>query len=66
MTISFFPLGIPFSSSFAISASFVLNTSTGGFPQTASLAEYVSNYIGPTGSAYTTISGSNVTLVTVS
>jgi hypothetical protein len=55
MAFSFFPLGMPFSSSYAINASFAVTTSLGGFPQTASLAEYVVNYIGPTGSAYETV-----------
>jgi hypothetical protein len=55
MAISFFPLGVEFSSSFAINGSFAVTTSLGGFPQTASLAEYVSNYIGPTGPAYETV-----------
>jgi hypothetical protein len=55
MPISFFPLGRGFSSSFAISGSYAATTSLGGFPQTASLAEYVNSYIGPTGSAYETV-----------
>lgn len=55
MPISFFPLGMQFSSSVAISGSFAVTTSLGGFPQTASLAEYVSNYTGPTGPTYETV-----------
>lgn len=49
MSIQFFPLGIPFSSSFAGSASFAVTTSIAGFPITASLAEFSVNNIGPTG-----------------
>lgn len=59
MSIAFFPQGIPFSSSVAISSSFALTVSTGGFPATASLAEYVTNYIGPTGPAYVTVNATS-------
>jgi len=59
MSISFFPQGIPFSSSLAVSASFALKVSPGGFPATASLAEYVTNYIGPTGPAYITVNATS-------
>jgi hypothetical protein len=55
MAISFFPLGVQFSSSFAINGSFTVATSVDGFPQSASLAEYVSNYTGPTGPTYETV-----------
>lgn len=61
MTIQFFPLGIEFSSSFASKATFTRSTSVAGFPVTASLAEYVSTYVGPTGPAYQIISASGIT-----
>jgi hypothetical protein len=62
MTISFFPLGIPFSSSFAVSASLAY-TILAGIPSTASVAEYIINYTGPVGPAYKTVSESKVTLL---
>jgi hypothetical protein len=62
MTILFFPLGASFSSSFATKASITATIPIAGFPQTASLAEYISNYIGPVGPVYKTISGNDVTL----
>lgn len=55
MSIQFFPQGIPFSSSLAETASFAVQVDVNGFPISASLAEYVTNYIGPTGSAYITV-----------
>lgn len=55
MSISFFPLGIPVSSSLAISSSVTATTNPATFPTTASLAEYVTTYIGPTGPAYETV-----------
>lgn len=58
MSIQFFPQGIPFSSSMAESASVALKVSTGGFPVSASLAEYVTNYIGPIGPVYITVNSS--------
>lgn len=60
MSISFFPLGIPFSSSFSISASVAVTTSLAGFPTTASLAEYVTTFVGPTGPDYQIISASRL------
>lgn len=60
MSIQFFPFNIPVSNSRAISASFAVTTSLAGFPATASLAEYVVNYTGPTGPA-----GSTTTTVTI-
>lgn len=54
MSISFFPLGVVFSSSAAINAGLAATIGAGGIPATASLAEYVVNYAGPTGSAYIT------------
>lgn len=60
MTINFFPLGIPFSSSVAEKAKISLNTSPGGFPTSASLAAYISSYIGPTGPAYEIVSASGI------
>ena len=62
MTILFFPLGIPFSSSFAISASLARST-LAGTPSTASVAEYVINYTGPVGPMNKTVSESKVTLI---
>lgn len=59
MGIQFFPLGIPFSSSFAVNASLTLSTLPAGFPVTASLAEFSINYIGPTGSVYTTVNATS-------
>jgi hypothetical protein len=55
MSISFYPLGIPFSSSFAVSSSLVTQIPTSGLPNSASIAEYVTTYIGPTGSAFQTV-----------
>lgn len=49
MSIKFIPLGIPFSSSFAVSASYVATTSLGGVPLTASLVEFASLPVGPPG-----------------
>ncbi len=60
MGILFFPLGTPFSSSLALNSGYTENTSVGGFPVTASVAQYVINYIGPTGQTYTTISALRV------
>lgn len=60
MTIQFFPLGIPSSSSFSEKAGIALNTSVAGFPISASLAGYVSSYIGPTGPAYQIVSASGI------
>lgn len=54
MSILFFPQGMPLSSSVAQNAGYTHNTSVGGFPVTASVAEYVINYIGPTGPVYVT------------
>lgn len=58
MTIQFTPLGIPFSSSFALTASLTLNTLSGGFPTTASYAEFALLPIGPSGSNGTQTTGS--------
>lgn len=63
MSIQFFPLGIPFSSSFAVNAGITFSTPTAGFPTTTSLAEFSINNIGPTGSNFLTISGSKVTII---
>jgi hypothetical protein len=56
MTFSFIPAGLPVSNSHAISAKFAVTTSLGGYPTTASLAEYVVNYTGPTGPDGVTVS----------
>ena len=48
MTIRFFPLGIPFSSSYAVNASYA-TTLLGPPPATASIAEFSVAYVGPTG-----------------
>lgn len=55
MTIRFFPLGIPISSSFTVSGSLALSTPSAVFPASAALAEFSVNNVGPTGSAFTTI-----------
>lgn len=60
MGILFFPLGSPFSSSIAVNCGYTENTSVGGFPTTASVAQYVVNYVGPVGAAYTTVSALRV------
>lgn len=56
MAFKFQPLGIPVSSSYAISASAALFSVP--MPPTASYAEYVLTVVGPSGSAYKTVSGS--------
>jgi len=48
MTIRFFPLGIPFSSSYAVNASYA-NSLLGPTPTSASVAEFSITYVGPTG-----------------
>jgi hypothetical protein len=48
MTIRFFPLGIPFSSSFAVSASYA-TTLLGPTPASASVAQFSIAFVGPTG-----------------
>jgi len=58
MNFTFYPLGVPFSSSFAISSSATIVA--GNTPTTASLAGFALTPIGPTGSAFRTISGSVV------
>ena len=58
MSIQFFPLGIPFSSSFAVSASFAVTTSALGFPVSAALAEFAGSPLGPTGPTFITVSAS--------
>lgn len=58
MTIRFTPLGLPFSSSFAISSSFTLQTLSGGYPISASYASYALLPVGPPGLNGTTVSGS--------
>jgi hypothetical protein len=55
MTIRFFPVGIPVSSSQAVSGSLALTTLPVAFPVSAALAEFSVNNVGPTGSAFTTI-----------
>lgn len=53
MTIRFFPLGIPFSSSYAVSASYantVIST-----PVSASIAQFSITYVGPAGPAAKTV-----------
>lgn len=52
MTIQFTPGGFPFSSSYAINSTVTTNTSTGGKPLTASIAEYAATNIGPQGPPY--------------
>ena len=54
MTIKFFPLGMPFSSSYAVSSSYATNI-LGPVPPTASLAQFSISYVGPTGPAAVTV-----------
>ena len=54
MTIRFFPLGIPFSSSYAVNASYA-NILLGPTPATASVAEFSITYVGPTGPPAVTV-----------
>lgn len=54
MAIQSFPFGIPFSSSFAISASYAQSAlSTGSL--TASVAEFITGYTGPSGRVAITV-----------
>jgi hypothetical protein len=62
MTIRFFPLGIPFSSSYAVSASYA-TTLLGPTPASASLAQFSITYVGPTGPAARTVSASGIGFV---
>lgn len=54
MAIQSFPLGIPFSSSFSVSASYTPNADVVASP-TASLAEFIPSFTGPTGATGKTI-----------
>lgn len=54
MAIQSFPFGIPFSSSFSVSASSTLAAQNSG-SVTASIAEFVTGYTGPTGPPAITI-----------
>lgn len=58
MTILFTPTGFPVSSSFSISTLYAATSSAIRTPFTASIAEYVINFYGPTGSAGTIVSAS--------
>lgn len=58
MSIQFFPLGVPLSSSFAVSASFTVTTSAAGFPVSAAFAEFSVNNVGPPGPAFIIVSAS--------
>jgi hypothetical protein len=60
MAFKFIPFGIPFSSSFAVTASHALTFKN--LPVTAAYAEYAINTSGSTGDPYKTISGSNVVI----
>jgi hypothetical protein len=60
MTIRFQPLGLPESSSYAVSCSVAL--SVGELPTTASLAEYSLGNVGPQGTPYKTVNGNIVNL----
>lgn len=62
MSIQFIPLGIPFSSSYAVTASLALNTLSDGFPTTASYAEFAVNPVGPSGSNGKQVTGSIITI----
>lgn len=63
MSIQFFPFNIPSSMSMAKNATLAITTSLAGFPTTASLADFVVNYTGPTGPSGSTVSGSNVEVI---
>lgn len=52
MSIEFIPGGYPISSSYSDKAGLALNTSVGGKPITASIAEYAAQNIGPRGPEY--------------
>lgn len=65
MSFVFYPAGVLVSSSRALTASFAMTSSFGGFPKTASFATFSSSSVGPTGSAYIIISGSDVTVIDV-
>lgn len=54
MTIKFFPLGMPFSSSCATSASYA-TTLAGPVPTTASIAQFSISFVGPTGPPAVTV-----------
>lgn len=58
MSIRFFPLGLPISSSFATTASMTLSTLSSNFPVSASYAEFTFLPVGPSGSDGTAVSGS--------
>ena len=60
MSLRFLPLGLPDSSSFAVSSSAAL--AVGALPATASEAGYSLGNIGPSGSAYKTTNGTIVTI----
>ena len=60
MTLRFLPLGLPESSSFAVSSSAALTV--GDLPLTASLAEYSLGNIGPAGAPYNTVTGNIATI----
>ena len=57
MSIQYIPLGIPFSSSYAVSTKLTLTTSAGGFPVSASYAVFATSSVGPKGADATTVIG---------
>jgi len=61
MHFRFFPLGIPISSSIALRAGHALTADN--TPATASRSEIALSPVGPTGSAYKIVSGSNVVVI---
>ena len=60
MSIQYFPLGRPVSSSHAVSASLTLVVQSP--PPTASFADHDVNSVGPTGTTYVTVNGIIVTI----
>jgi hypothetical protein len=62
MTIRFFPLGIPISSSHAVSGSLALTTPAAVFPVSAALAEFSITNIGPTGPAFVVVDSATTVL----
>jgi len=58
MSFSFLPAGLPISGTFSVRSGFAASVLVDGLPRSASVAEYVQNFIGPTGSAFRTVSAS--------
>ena len=58
----FYPYNIPISNSFAVTASVASSVTAGGFPQTASSAEYITGIYGPTGPVYKTVTATTASI----